>query len=379
MRQINFGHSYCLRVNRSIERHICEQGDDQIQVVCPNKWPGDLRHLVVEPEAPYSKLEVRGIPVFLSKKVQLFNYSKKQVRELTRSGWSGAYIWQEPYCRSALLLAGELKSQKIPYIFFTAQNIQKNYPWPFSKWEGEVVSNAAGWIACGKSVWEAQVSRGYPKDRGIILPHAVDTSCFKPLSDHEKGIIRSKWKLDGPIIGYVGRFIPEKGIHVLLKAIEMVPRSSWGGVVFLGSGPLEGVIRDWAQRLGINKKVFVGLANHNDVPEYMGSLDLIVAPSQTAKNWREQFGRMLIEAMASGVPIITSDSGEIPYTVGDAGIVLPESDFWEFGQAIQKLLSDSAMRSGLINRGLKRAKYYSVVELSNKYSEFWRRSFSIDK
>jgi len=106
---------------------------------------------------------------------------------------------------------------------------------------------------------------------------------------------------------------------------------------------------------------------------------LIVAPSQTAKNWREQFGRMLIEAMASGVPIITSDSGEIPYTVGDAGIVLPESDFWEFGQAIQKLLSDSAMRSGLINRGLKRAKYYSVVELSNKYSEFWRRSFSIDK
>jgi len=348
-------------------------------VVSPNKWPGDLRHSVLEPESPDSKLEVRGIPVFLPKKIQLFNYDKKQVRELTRSGWSGAYIWQEPYCRSALLLARELKAQKIPYVFFTAQNIQKKYSWPFSKWEDEVVSNSAGWIACGKSVWEAQISRGYPKDRGIILPHAVDTSCFKPLSDFEKEIVRSKLKLDGPIIGYVGRFIPEKGIHVLLKAIEMVPRYSWGGLVFLGSGPLEGPIRNWAHRLGISKKVFVGLANHSDVPKYIGSLDLIVAPSQTAKNWREQFGRMLIEAMASGVPIITSDSGEIPHTIGDAGIVVPENDFRRFAQDIQNLLSDSEMRSGLISRGLKRAKCYSVVELSKEYCEFWRRSFSIDK
>ena len=68
------------------------------------------------------------------------------------------------------------------------------------------------------------------------------------------------------------------------------------------------------------------LVKHSEVPRYLASMDMMVAPSQSMRNWREQFGRMIIEAFASGVPVIGSDSGEIPFVIADAGRVVAEAD-----------------------------------------------------
>ena len=65
---------------------------------------------------------------------------------------------------------------------------------------------------------------------------------------------------------------------------------------------------------------------HDDVPEHLNAMDVMCAPSQTTARWREQFGRMLIEAMACGVPVLASRSGEIPHVVGDAGLLVDERD-----------------------------------------------------
>ena len=73
-------------------------------------------------------------------------------------------------------------------------------------------------------------------------------------------------------------------------------------------------------------------------------MDILVAPSQTVSNWREQFGRMLIEAFACGVPVIGSDSGEIPYVIQDAGVVVGEKDELGWIAAIAELLSIPASR-----------------------------------
>jgi len=93
---------------------------------------------------------------------------------------------------------------------------------------------------------------------------------------------------------------------------------------------------------------------HDDVPEHLNAMDLLCAPSQTTRRWREQFGRMLIEAMACGVPVIASRSGEIPHAVGDAGLLVDEADVSGWTAAIERLLGDPSLRRDLSARGLAR-------------------------
>jgi glycosyltransferase involved in cell wall biosynthesis len=101
-------------------------------------------------------------------------------------------------------------------------------------------------------------------------------------------------------------------------------------------------------------------------------MDLLVAPSQTTWHWKEQFGRMLIEAFACGVPVIGSDSGEIPHVIGDAGRVVPERDVAGWAEAIVELLERPELRAELAGRGLARSRAYSVTALAEQYRGYYR-------
>jgi glycosyltransferase involved in cell wall biosynthesis len=85
-------------------------------------------------------------------------------------------------------------------------------------------------------------------------------------------------------------------------------------------------------------------------------MDVLCAPSRTTPAWREQFGRMLIEGMAAGVPIVASNSGEIPHVVADAGVLLPEDDVAEWARTLETLLRDEPARASLRCKGLGRAR-----------------------
>jgi glycosyltransferase involved in cell wall biosynthesis len=95
---------------------------------------------------------------------------------------------------------------------------------------------------------------------------------------------------------------------------------------------------------------------HAGVPAYLNAMDLLAAPSQTIPTWREQFGRMLVEGMACGLPVVGSDSGEIPYVIADAGLVVPEADESAWVAALSALLEGPARRAELAARGLEKAR-----------------------
>jgi glycosyltransferase involved in cell wall biosynthesis len=92
------------------------------------------------------------------------------------------------------------------------------------------------------------------------------------------------------------------------------------------------------------------------MPNFLRAMDVLCAPSRTTARWKEQFGRMLIEAMACGVPVVASDSGEIPYVVQDAGMVIPEMDLAQWTESLDRLIADSSLRAQLAARGLVRAR-----------------------
>jgi glycosyltransferase involved in cell wall biosynthesis len=91
------------------------------------------------------------------------------------------------------------------------------------------------------------------------------------------------------------------------------------------------------------------------VPAYLNAMDVLAVPSQTTKNWCEQFGRMVVEAFACGVPVVSSDSGELPFTVGDAGAIVGESDRDGWVRTLEGLLNSSDRREDLAERGRERA------------------------
>jgi glycosyltransferase involved in cell wall biosynthesis len=100
-------------------------------------------------------------------------------------------------------------------------------------------------------------------------------------------------------------------------------------------------------------------------------MDLLAAPSLTTAKWREQFGRMIVESFACGVPVVASDSGEIPHVVGDAGIVVPEGRTPAWSAAIAALIDDSARRSELARLGRARAERYGWPRIAAEHLKFF--------
>jgi glycosyltransferase involved in cell wall biosynthesis len=154
------------------------------------------------------------------------------------------------------------------------------------------------------------------------------------------------------VVGFLGRFVPDKGLPLLLRVLDQTSQP-WRAL-FVGTGPMEAALRSWATRYGDRVRICTTVT-HDQVPQYLNAMDTLCAPSQTMPNWREQFGRMLIEAFACGLPVIGSDSGEIPYVIDNAGIILGEKDESAWVSTLEQVLADPAYRAELGQRGRDRA------------------------
>ncbi len=373
LRILAIGHSYCVAMNRALVREVARDPDLEITVAAPSYFHGDLRPIVIEPEPAGSPLRVVPLKTQLSRFIHIFRYDGAALRALIREGeFDVVHAWEEPYVFAGYQIAKALKGSPARFCFRTAQSYVKRYPPPFDHFERVVLGRAQGWIAGASLVFEAMLRRGFPKDTGRVLNLAVDLAEFQPLSPAKTALMLRELDLEPPVIGFVGRLTQAKGLDVLMQAMQQVGGARPWSLLFLGSGEYQEKIQDWAARNGWSSRVKVLLVKHADVPRYLGCMDLMVAPSQTMKNWREQFGRMIIEAFACGVPVMGSDSGEIPFVIGDAGRVVAEADVAGWAQAIAQLLDHPAERDELKARGLARAPRYSVATIAQQYRQYYR-------
>ena len=139
---------------------------------------------------------------------------------------------------------------------------------------------------------------------------------------------------------------------------------------FLGAGELETELLNFCRRHADNGRVLH--VPHHEVPLYVNAMDLLCAPSQSTPEWREQFGRMLVEAAACGVPVIGSDSGEIPAVIGDTGVIVGEADLQGWVCAISDLLASPSRRSELAAAGLSQARErYAWPVVARTYLDFF--------
>lgn len=351
---ISIAHSYCVALNRRLAHEMARVGAGRWEVtaVAPQFFHGDLRPVPLE-EYPGELCNLEAVPVHFSKHIHVMLYGKR-LRDVMRLGWDVVHCWEEPY-----IFAGGQVAYWTPehakLVFATFQNIGKKYPPPFNWIERSAMRRADGWIAFGHTIEDVLAPQpAYANRKHCIIPSGVDIDKFQP-NDNAGQHIRERlgWHDTEPtVIGFLGRFIPDKGLGLLMRALDGL-RPPWRAL-FVGSGPMENELRAWAVRHENRVRVLTGI-KHDDVPAHLNAMDMLCAPSQTMPNWREQLGRMLIEAFACGVPVVASDSGEIPFVVGDAGIIVAEKDEDEWARVLEELIVDAGRRSDLSARGIERA------------------------
>jgi phosphatidyl-myo-inositol dimannoside synthase len=375
LRILTIGHSYVVALNRALIREVASDPSFDITVAAPNLYRSHLGPIQLQPEPPGSPLKLTGLDTKWSCSVYAFFYDRTQLGRLLQQGnFDVVHAWEEPYIYAGYQIARAVGSGRLSpaYCFRTAQSLVKRYPPPFSYFERYSVERADGWVAGGHLVLEAALNRGYPASRGHILTLAVDTCSFRPLGETASRSVRQELQLQPPVLGFVGRLTATKGLDVIMSAMELLnPARPWS-LLILGSGPYEATLTQWAKKHHWSDRVRVKLVAHSDVPKYLGAMDLLLAPSRTTHTWKEQFGRMVIEAFASGVPVLASDSGEIPYVVADAGWIVPEANVTAWASAIEELLDTPALRTDMARRGLGRASIYSTFVVAKQYRDYYR-------
>jgi glycosyltransferase involved in cell wall biosynthesis len=332
---------------------LAQRSGMELTVVVPPYWR-DERGLIQLERQYTSGYELVVEPMILNGHFHLHFYPGLG-RRIHRVQPDLVHIDEEPYNAATAHALWSARRVGAKSLFFSWQNIQRRYPLPFRLIERYVLGTVDFAIVGNQEsagVWRA---KGYKGELTVIPQFGVDPEIFAP---------ERRPPGRGFVVGYVGRLVEEKGVDLLLDALAGL-QGVWRAYV-LGSGPAEGALQDQAQRLGIADRVsFDEWVPSGQMPGYYRQLDVLVVPSRTRPNWKEQFGRVLVEAMASGVPVIGSDSGEIPNVIGDAGLVFPEGQVAPLQMHLARLLGEPDLRADLARRGRERVlAHYTQAQVA---------------
>lgn len=279
------------------------------------------------------------------------------------------YVEEEPYSVSAWQAFYASRGLGMKRVIYSAQNIDKRYPPPFPWLEQYVLRQADMAAVVSPEVERVVKLKGF-SGRILPFPLGVDTSQFQP-SEHQRSSMRAQHGFGNDfIVGYVGRLVPEKGIQTLLDIVPTL-ENLHARLLVVGTGPMlsdvERVKQLFPRHLHLQSTVV-----HRDIHRWMNAMDVLVLPSQTTLTWKEQFGRVIIEALACKVPVIGSDSGEIPVLLRETqgGWVFPEKNVAKLKQVLYHVLNNEHERSLKARDGYQSVlKKYSKRALAQSFIE----------
>ncbi len=262
-------------------------------------------------------------------------------------------------------------------VFFTWQNLEGTLPLPFRLLQAEVLHHVDGGIAGNQDAATIMRRAGFTRPLAVIPQFGFDPALFIPRPAHCPHPRRH----DRPfVIGCVSRLEEFKGLLVLVRAVAELARRPPDRAPACGTGSLRGALEALAAELGIGEKVIIrGQVPSTQMPALYHDFDALALPSLTLPRWKEQFGRVLVEAMLCEVPVVASDSGELPNVVGDAGMVVPEGDVAALTMALQRLIEDRDLRQHIGVAGRRRAlEHYTMAAVARDTWTFISRCFAMN-
>ncbi|MCL5110763.1 MAG: glycosyltransferase family 4 protein [Chloroflexi bacterium] len=335
----------------------------QLTLVVPPYWDEETRRVHLE-RAYTAGYELLVQPLAFSGRFHVHFYPRLG-QAFSGSRPEVVHADEEPYNLATLQMLLLARQAGARSLFFTWQNLYRRYPFPFRAVEAYNLAHFDLAVAGNAEAVAVLRRKGFRKEVAVIPQFGVDPELFRP---PEAAVEPRPFT-----VGYLGRLVEQKGLADLVRAVAAL-----GGetrLVLVGAGPLEAELRALAAQVGLGERLVVRAPVPSiTVPEALWQLDALVLPSRTRPNWKEQFGRILVEAMACGVPVVGSDSGEIPNVIGDAGLVFPEGDVTALYRCLERLRGSAEERSRLAGLGRRRAlAQFTHAQVAARYAEVYRQ------
>ncbi len=355
---------------------IAARLDGELLVLTPNRWRhyGKWR----QPEFPGSaayRLVAGKVRLPWAGPAQCYLHRYPGLAALVRRFRPDVIdVWEEPWSLVSAQVC-RVRQRWLPearVISETEQNLERDYPPPF-RWLRRYTFEHADCVI-GRSPEALGVVRrqGYA-GRAATVPNAVDPALFQPMDREE---CRARLGLRGIVAGYVGRMVQSKGLMELVEALPLCPKTVT--LLLIGSGEYLEAVQARAAELGVRQRVrTIAQSPPEELPRLMNAMDFLVLPSRTTPTWKEQFGRVIIEAHACGVPVVGSSSGAIPEVIGEGGLVFPERDAAALAACIRKLAGSAETRRCLGEAGRRQVlTRYTWGRVAERMVEIYRQTLA---
>jgi glycosyltransferase involved in cell wall biosynthesis len=379
-------HTYIVDLNCEKLRELAKlEPGIEVTIVVPKRWnPGGVQSKIIETEyrdegsfriVPVSNFSQnhQGLLTFGADLIRLLQQFQPNIIQVEQGSKSLAY--------AQMIALNQLLGLKAKNVFFTWWNLPYELKFPISLLESYNLRHTDGIISGNQDGADILRQRGYQGAIQIMPQLGVYESLFTPQSQPELAQ-RLRINSEDFVIGFVGRFVPEKGLMTLLQAVKSFTDKPWK-LLLLGRGVLrEELLQKAAEYKIENQLILLESVPHDKVANYINLMSTLVLPSETnyqvktltAVGWKEQFGHVLIEAMACKVPVIGSDSGEIPYVIGDTGLVFPEGDAQALANCLSRLMEDADLAQKLGNMGYEKVMLkYTNKALARQQFEFYQQ------
>jgi glycosyltransferase involved in cell wall biosynthesis len=204
---------------------------------------------------------------------------------------------------------------------------------------------------------------GLAKKRIKVIPNGINTELFYPLDEIKKDPDR--------LIVTNSADIPLKGLWYLMKAVALVSKTNGVKLTVIGNVKKNGKIDKLVRQLGIKKLItFTGRIDNNAFLKQYSKASIAIIPSLY-----EGFGLPAGEAMACGLPVISTTGGALPEVVGDSGILVPPADFEALAKAIKDLLDNPIKAKKLGQAGYRRViNHFTWEKAAEKTVEAYRET-----
>ena len=365
MRALRISHSAAVDEWRGRERALGAL-DVDVTLLSGARTDAGGAMVVLEPR-PGEQVEPVGM---LGQHPALFLYDPRPIWRALGEKWDVLDLHEEPFALATaeILILRAVRRQRAPVVLYTAQNLDKRYPIPFRWLERWALRTASGVSACNSEAARIAERKGFA-GRARVIPLGIDRKRFSAVNTGEsRGGADSPDSASVVTVGLLGRLVLEKGVDVLLRAVSGDVRLR---ARIAGTGPLAASLQARCTELGIADRVeLLGAIPPDEVAGFYRRLDVLAVPSIPTSRWTEQFGRVAVEAMACGIPVVASAAGALPDVVGGAGILVPPGDAASLARALVE--AAGSRRAELQELGLRRAAECSWESVARDYLALYR-------
>ncbi|MGF1588236.1 MAG: glycosyltransferase [Pleurocapsa sp.] len=374
LRVLFVSHTYVVGVNQGKLKAIADTGEVELALLAPSNWQATEWNRTLELETPFPEIRIYSAPVWFTGRVGAHIYPPWKIGQVINDFKPDLIqVEEEIFSLCAFEVALWAKLYRKPMVVFGWENQPRSLS-IFRRWIRNIVMSSTNLYLAGNQDG-AKVMRSWNYQGQIeVMPQmGVDTDLFAPSARNHQDRLN---------IGFLGRLVPEKGLDILFAAVSQLQRQDLScQITICGSGSSEAELRQEAEQQGIADLItWRGAVRHEAAPTELAKFDVLVLPSRSVATWKEQFGHVIIEAMAMGIPVIGSSCGEIPHVIACEDLIFPESDSTALAAILKRAIGDRNWREEMGNYGIERvAKYYSHGRIAQRLITQWQKLVPILK